>query len=245
MVAFGAGERAAAMAEQLAFEQILRDGGAVERNEGFAAAVRMAMDRARDNLLAGAAFSGEHDARARRGDTPGQAHDLAHASRDDGLVAVAWEFFERPQREPLFAFDPTAFKVPDDLEEHGDGVDGGDRLDVESGLTHHFHDSSPKRAKRVGLLWQRTGVGRVRACVSGEHLDRAITAAGHRDGANNRVGSGENFHDAARQQFRLARSAAEGRPHPARPSASPSDCRCWKQATGGSRHRWHLRTTPH
>jgi len=53
------------MAEQLAFEQILGNGGAVEWNEGFAAAVRMAMDRARDNLFARSTFSGKRTVRRR------------------------------------------------------------------------------------------------------------------------------------------------------------------------------------
>ena len=49
------------MAEQLTFEQVARDGGAVERDERFLRAVGEVVDRAGDDLLAGAALAGDED----------------------------------------------------------------------------------------------------------------------------------------------------------------------------------------
>ena len=54
-----AGERAAAMAEQLAVGQLARRGGAVVGQERRRAARRADMNRARDQLLAGAALAGD------------------------------------------------------------------------------------------------------------------------------------------------------------------------------------------
>ena len=57
----GAGERAPAVAEQLALEHLARDGGAVERHERLGGAVRGAMDGAGEHFLAGAGLAGEED----------------------------------------------------------------------------------------------------------------------------------------------------------------------------------------
>ena len=57
----GAGERALAVAEQLALEHVARHRGAVEGHERAVGAVRGAMDHAREHLLAGAGFAGEED----------------------------------------------------------------------------------------------------------------------------------------------------------------------------------------
>src|SRR4029077_8134254 len=56
LVAVGAGEGAAAVAEELAFQQIARDGGAIEGDEGLGGAVGEFMNGAGENLLAGAAL---------------------------------------------------------------------------------------------------------------------------------------------------------------------------------------------
>src|SRR5262245_6190467 len=52
--AVGAGERAALVAEQLALHQLLGQRAAVDRDERALAALRPAVDLARDDLLAGA-----------------------------------------------------------------------------------------------------------------------------------------------------------------------------------------------
>ena len=57
MIAVGAGEGAAAVAEELAFEQVAWDGGAVEGDEGLLGSVREVMNGAGEDFLAGAALA--------------------------------------------------------------------------------------------------------------------------------------------------------------------------------------------
>ena len=53
----GPGERAFLMTEQLALQQVRRDGAAIDRHEGVAGAARQLMHMARDHLLAGAGLA--------------------------------------------------------------------------------------------------------------------------------------------------------------------------------------------
>jgi hypothetical protein len=63
----GAGEAALFVAEQLAFDQLRRDGTAVDREERCALALGQVVDRARRELLAGAALADQqHRGRCRR-----------------------------------------------------------------------------------------------------------------------------------------------------------------------------------
>ena len=63
----GAGEGALLVAEQLALEQRLGQGGAVDRDERLAPPGREVVDRLGDQLLAGARFAlDQHRARDRR-----------------------------------------------------------------------------------------------------------------------------------------------------------------------------------
>ncbi len=62
-----AGERALLVAEQLGFEQVLGDRGAIDRDERRARAVRFRVHEARQHLLAGAGLAGDqHRGIARR-----------------------------------------------------------------------------------------------------------------------------------------------------------------------------------
>jgi hypothetical protein len=56
--AVGAGKGALLVAEQLALQQLLRDGGAVEGQEGRLGTGAVLVDGAGDQLLAGAALAG-------------------------------------------------------------------------------------------------------------------------------------------------------------------------------------------
>ena len=51
------------VAEQLAFQQRFREGGAVDRDERIPTALARIMDRLREQLLAGAAFTGDENGR--------------------------------------------------------------------------------------------------------------------------------------------------------------------------------------
>ena len=66
------------MAEQLAFEQVLRDRRAVERDEGPAGTARAAVDVPGQDFLAGAALAGDEDAGLGRRDLFGAADGGEH-----------------------------------------------------------------------------------------------------------------------------------------------------------------------
>jgi hypothetical protein len=68
VAAVGARERALLVAEELRLEQVLGHGAAVDADEGLLAAVACAVNRAREELLAGARFARDEHARIRRRD---------------------------------------------------------------------------------------------------------------------------------------------------------------------------------
>src|SRR5690606_12585375 len=76
--AIGAGEAALFMAEQLGFEQILAEGGAVDGEERFVAAIGRLVDRPGDEFLAGAALAADEDRGAGAGDALDLLADAAH-----------------------------------------------------------------------------------------------------------------------------------------------------------------------
>ena len=78
------------MAEQLGFEEVVGDGGAVHRHERLVLAVRLGMHEPRDDFLAGAAFPGDEDGGFRPGDLLGQAHHARHrlVPEDEGAVVA-------------------------------------------------------------------------------------------------------------------------------------------------------------
>ena len=82
-----AGERALLVAEELAFQQVFRDGGAVDGDERFALPRAVLENGARDEFLARAAFAGDENGRAGRRDLADELVDLLHRGRaaDDRL----------------------------------------------------------------------------------------------------------------------------------------------------------------
>src|SRR6185295_1050400 len=83
-------ERSLHVAEQLALEQLVREGAAVDRDERPLAAARVVVDRPRDQLLAGARFARDHDRAARSRDALDELEDRAHlrAAAHEPLEAV-------------------------------------------------------------------------------------------------------------------------------------------------------------
>ena len=73
-----AGERAALVAEQLAFQQILRDRAAVDGDEWLLGARSKIVQRLRQRLLAGAALTQQQDRHIGRGELLDVAADLQH-----------------------------------------------------------------------------------------------------------------------------------------------------------------------
>ncbi len=92
LLAIGAGECAGLVAEQLAFQQLVRDGRAVHFHERLVAAPRLPVNHARDNFLAGAALAADqHRGRGVGHLLDGVLH-LLHAgagAEQRGEVAVA------------------------------------------------------------------------------------------------------------------------------------------------------------
>ena len=88
--AVGAGEGALLVAEQLALQQVLRDGRAVEGQERRLGSGAVLVDGAGDQFLAGAALAGDQHRHVLGGDAADGLVDLAHgrAGADDGAVHV-------------------------------------------------------------------------------------------------------------------------------------------------------------
>ena len=92
--AVSAGEGALLVAEQLALQQVLRDGGAVEGQERSLSAGAVLVDGAGDKLLAGATLPGDQHGKGLVGDTADGLVRFLHprAAADDGF---AGELFVR------------------------------------------------------------------------------------------------------------------------------------------------------
>ena len=86
----GAGERAADVAEELAFEQAFAECAAVDADERAVAALAELVDRVGDEFLAGAGFAEQQDRRAAARDLAREAVDLHHrpAGADDARQAA-------------------------------------------------------------------------------------------------------------------------------------------------------------
>ena len=76
-----AGERAFLVAEQLRFDQILRQRRAADLDERLLGARRVVVDRVRDQLLAGAGFAAQQHGRVGRRDLGDLLVDLAASRR--------------------------------------------------------------------------------------------------------------------------------------------------------------------
>ena len=97
----GAGEGAAAVAEQLALEHVARHRAAVERLERAVGAVRGAVDDAREHFLAGAGLAGEEDGDWCAGDAAGDAEQVGDLFGDPDAL-------RRRRRAPRPATAPRA-----------------------------------------------------------------------------------------------------------------------------------------
>ena len=80
-VLVGAGERAFAMAEQLAFDERLGQGAAVDRDERLVGPRALVVNGAGDQFLAGAGFAEDQHGRVRRRDFGDQRANAFHAGR--------------------------------------------------------------------------------------------------------------------------------------------------------------------
>ena len=94
-LAVGAGERALLVAEQFGLEQVFLQGRAVHLDEVARRAQRVAMDRAGDQLLAGAGLAAHQHGRIALGDLAHDAEDVLQrgAAADDPLEVVGLLLF--------------------------------------------------------------------------------------------------------------------------------------------------------
>ena len=91
LVLLGVGEGAADVAEQLRLDEGVRDGAAVDRDEGFARARPEVVDRPRDELLSRAGLPFDQDGRVAPGDERQHVAHMPHrrALGDDVVALVA------------------------------------------------------------------------------------------------------------------------------------------------------------
>ena len=110
-----AGERAAPVAEQLAFDEIARDGGAVERDERPALDAAGVVDDSGEDFLAGARLSGEEDVDFRVGEPERDLQELRHPGRPE----------DRPRPGPPASVRGHRFCSSSSVSVVGRAVDGG------------------------------------------------------------------------------------------------------------------------
>src|SRR6185437_16594780 len=103
----GAGERAFGMAEQLGFDEVDRNGAAVHRDERTSGAKTLAVNRVRDELLAGAAFALDEHRRVSRRHAPNQVQDALHASALADERARRIDALQISPKRRVFAAHPS------------------------------------------------------------------------------------------------------------------------------------------
>ena len=209
VVAIGAGERAAAMAEQLALEHLPRDRRAVERHERLVGADRIAMDGAGQDLLAGAAFAGNEDVDVTAATL--RASDITWPSWPSTTVCslscglppgATTSIVPRARR--------ARARGPNRTEEESDRIHGGDRLDVGAKLDPDFHRPAARGADREDPFRQ-AGIRRARRPERRERFERSVRAARHRRRRHNRASILENGDEASRDELRTTCVKEQGR----------------------------------
>src|SRR5262249_24084168 len=121
--AVGAGEGALAVAEELALEHLARDRGAVEGDEGPAAAAGGAVDRAREDFLAGAGLAGQEHSDVGGRDAARDREELGHLLRDPE-AAVGLERVGGPERGALLFVAAVPVERDGGVDELADGDAG-------------------------------------------------------------------------------------------------------------------------
>src|SRR5258706_15449121 len=190
LVGDGAGERSLHVAEELAFQQRLGNRAAVDRDEGLVGARARAVDRAREELLAAAAFALDEDARVARGDALGFREEVLHqrGTRDDVLApqladARLLRGAAAVQRERALHVVQELFGVVGlgQVAEHA-ALGGRDRVGDRAVRGEDDHRQS--RVRRLDLLEERHAVHAVHAQVGEDQVgarrrdrgERALTA---------------------------------------------------------------------
>ena len=159
VIAFGAGEGAAAVAEQLALEQLVGDRGAVEGDKRLVCAGGVPVDGPRENLLAGAALPGDEDADVGARDASRERHELEHPAREHRVLTVNRHILNRPQGQLVLKGGPGGFKFRHARQNDSDGVHGSHRFHVFPRTGPNLHCPIP-RSSRVETLLLRGDASR-------------------------------------------------------------------------------------
>ncbi len=125
-----AGERALAIAEQLALEHVGGHGRAVEGHERTIGAVGRAVDHAREHLLAGAGLAGEEDGQGARGDPAGEVQELGRLLGNPQALGVALEVLRRPEGRALLLVAPVLVEGAGGGDELADGGEGASMVEL-------------------------------------------------------------------------------------------------------------------
>ena len=120
LVGHCAGEGAALVPEQFRFHERRRERGAVDGDQRLVAQVRVAMDGARHQLLAGSRLAADEDGGGRRGDPRDQLGDLLHLrvlADDEVALRLALKLPEHERVAVLELLRPLALgeQVPHEL----------------------------------------------------------------------------------------------------------------------------------
>src|SRR6266581_352607 len=97
----GAGEGALGVAEEFAFQQMVGNGAAIDRNERPAAARIALMNQTRHHTLAGSALAGEEHDAVGGGDLIDKAFDFQHGRTDEAVAVLLAADHDLAQR-PIF-----------------------------------------------------------------------------------------------------------------------------------------------
>jgi hypothetical protein len=151
-----AGEGPSFMAEELALQEVFRDRGGVDRDERLGRSRAVAVQRPRDELLAGARFPRDEDGRMRLREAPDRAEHLLHRRRlpEDlrcfhvrrGELHVPAVFLERAAHEPHRVVDVEGLREVFERP----ALEGGHRA-VEVRVRRHDDDRG-RREARLELL---------------------------------------------------------------------------------------------
>ena len=194
VVAGGAGEGAACMAEQFRFEQRFRDGTAVDGHERAIAPRTGAMDGLCEQFLAGAALAAQQNAGVADGDQLGsRQHGLERRiAGDDALLPVAGGVAgDRGRCRHLrgagdLRYEVAAVERLGEVAEHA-ALRCSDR--VGNRAVGSENDDRQRRIAAMDLLEQRHAVHAAHAQVGDDHLrgggrehgERALAALGGHD----------------------------------------------------------------
>ena len=176
MVACGAGEGAAHVAEELRFEQRFRDRTAVERHERRVAARARPVDRLREEFLAGAAVAADQHARIAGRDElrPRELRLEDRVVRDDaGTPRFAFHFRSRWPREAHGALDQRdeflAVEGLRQIVEHAAAHRGDGVRDAPVGRQD---DHRQRGVRAMQFVEERHAVGAAHAQVGHDHPRR-------------------------------------------------------------------------